>query len=129
MLSIRQADESGVMLDVSRTEMKILIASLLILFSSLSFSADLKWTGDSWESNGITAKGIKLDLDLSWIVVRGSDNGLYKYSWGTAGGDMTENAKSIYSTLLAAYAANLSFSLYYEDTESYKAFTKINLHK
>ena len=109
--------------------MKILITSLLILFSSLSLSADFKWTEDSWEANGITAKGIKFDPDLSWIVVRGSDGELYKYSWGAAGSDITENAKSMYSTLLAAYTANLSFSLYHEDTEGYQTFTKINLHK
>lgn len=109
-----------------------LVLICIALCMSLSVQAEYEWTnGDAYTSTGKEVDLVYPHFEGNAVIFRTTDNLFYRYKWseGSELVQMTENAKSLMSVLLAAVAAKKKVSIYYDSssTSKYKPFKQLTI--
>lgn len=102
---------------------------LLLVLTALSFNsfAGMVWTdNDAW-GQGVDVADVYLQFQQKRIVFKTSSGTSYSYYWGDTE-QMTTNSQTVYSMLLTALSARKNVSVYFDDSESTRPFTLINIH-
>ncbi|AQS38165.1 hypothetical protein Sps_03018 [Shewanella psychrophila] len=106
------------------------IVLIVLLISSFTSEAAVRWTDSDWRGAGVKVNNVYLQWDTHWVQFYGGDGKSYVYYWGTDPMP-NEKAKLFFSMLLTAFTADKKVSVAY-DTEpnsgGHYEFSFLNIH-